>query len=130
VAGGFVFVGVGVAMLVLVGATVFVAVGRAAPGDVLVGVGVATLVLVGAVLVGVLLLATVFGVGVAMIDVLVGPSNLGRGVTVGIGLSITLPGVLVGAFWGAAIITTSSVGIFARITGVGLCAAAVARSAA
>jgi len=65
-----------------------------------------------------------------MIGVLVGPSSVGRGVTVGIGLSMTLPAVLVGAFCGAAMITISSVGIFARITGVGLCAAAVARSAA
>ena len=130
-----VFVGgafVGVA--VVVGAAVLVAVWRATGGDVFVGVAVATLVLVlalvGAALVGVLFLATMISVGVATIGVLVGPASVGRGVTVGMGLTMTLPGVLVGAFCGAATITTSSVGTFARITGVGLCAAAVALSAA
>jgi hypothetical protein len=70
------------------------------------------------------------GSWVLITDVLVGPALVGRGVTVGWGVISALPGVFVGAFPGAAITTTSSVGMLARFAGVGLRLLWVARSAA
>ena len=83
--------------------------------------------------VSVLRATTIFSVGVRAPGVLIVLLTVGRGVTVGTGVIIMLPGVLVGALSGAAIMITSSVGIAPRIGGVGLrllCAIAVARSAA
>ena len=78
-------------------------------------------------------LGVAIGDGVPITGVSVGPSTAGRGVTVGCAVISALPGVVVGAFCGAAITITSLVGTLATTSGVGLskaCAASVARSAA
>jgi hypothetical protein len=129
-----VLVAVGGALVaVSVGGTsvaVLVGVVRPPASDVLVGVVAGKPVSVG---VGELATATTSSVGVLSTGVLVGWVTAGRGVTVGTWVMIMLPGVFVGAFCGAAITITSSVGRLARSAGVGLCwliAVAVARSAA
>jgi hypothetical protein len=73
------------------------------------------------------------GSRVLITGVLLGPPISERGVTVGCAVMSALPGVLVGAFWGAAITITSSVGMLPTAAEVGprvACAVSVARSAA
>ena len=59
-------------------------------------------------------------VGVLTAGVAVGPLTNGRGVAVGSSATWMLTGVVVGAFTGASITTTSSVGISASSPGVGV----------
>jgi hypothetical protein len=113
------------------GTGVLVRVGGAPPTGVAVGVGKL------GVSVGTIATSVATGVSaggtVPITGVLVGPNTAERGVTVGWGVIKALPGVVVGAFCGAAITITSLVETMAATSGVGLsnaCAASVARSAA
>lgn len=114
-------VGDGETIGVVRGASVAVLVGRLVASDPRVGMGESTITI------------GVLGGTVPSSCVAVGPLIVGRGVTVGSGVSTTPPGVFVGAFSGGAITITSWVGMLAAGSGVGLVVAtatAVARSAA